>query len=168
MDSIDPDTGIGIYRIETLRELDAIAAIACWGWDERIRAIAQSQDPAELAKLDCQTNFDGERVAFLPRLSDPRSHEDIHYLWEIQNRAGIALLPIAGSIAWAAMSVNWIDRPPAIGDARPFRIAPHPWGTHVGKTQAIAICLGAIANTGRVFDLSDPLTRKTLLPLQFN
>ena len=167
MDAIDQDTGIGIYQIESLRELDAIAAISCWGWDPRVLDVARSQDPAKLAMLDCQSDFAGDRVAFLPRLSDPRSHEDIHYLWQIQNRATIALLPVGGGEAWAAVSVDWLESPPAIGDARPFQITPHKWGTHVGRTQAIAICLGAIANTGKMFDLNHLPTRQTLLPSRF-
>lgn len=161
-DLICSETGIGVYRIESLRELDAIAAIACWGWDDRLRDMARSPDPDVQAVLDCQTDWQGNVVARLPRVSDPQTPQDLQALWAIQSAAQLALVPLESGVAWASISINVIQSPVIVD--QPFRIWPHPIGTHVGKTQPIAICLGAIARHGRVFDLEHSATSQLLLP----
>ena len=163
-DLICPDTGIGVYQIESLRELDAIAAIACWGWDDRLRDMARSPDPAIQATLDCQTNWQGEPIARLPRVSDPQTAEDLSALWSLQNAAKLALLPVNQSIAWAAVAIEWVESPSPKDYRTPFRLWPQKGGIQVAKTQAIAICLGAIAQQGRMLNLDHPATARLILP----
>lgn len=168
MDATCPDTGVGIYQIESLRELDAIAAIACWGWDDRLRDMARSPDPDIQATLDCQRDWRGDRIAYLPRFSDPQTAEDIEHLWQLQSTAQLALVPVNSGVAWTAIALEWVQSPdnqPQI-DRQPFRLwpQPQPGSTSVGRTQPIAICLGAIARYGRMFDLYHAPTARLLLP----
>ena len=121
MDQICPDTGIGIYQIESLRELDAIAAIACLGWDDRLRDMARSPDPDIQATLDCQTDWRGDRVAYLPRFSDPQTAEDIQHLWQLQSTANLSLMPVNSGVAWTAIALEWVQAPDSPTDRRPFR-----------------------------------------------
>jgi hypothetical protein len=166
MDRACPDTGVGIYQIQSLRELDAIAAISCWGWDERLRDMARSPDPTIQATLDSQRNWQGDRVAYLPRLSNPQTTEDLECLWQLQATAQLALVPIHKGLAWTAIALEWVQSPDSQIGRQPFQLwtQPHPGSTSVGRTQPIAICLGAIARHGRLFDLYHAPTARLLLP----